>query len=246
MPPVVLIGGLAALVLTVGCHRPPAQGSVPTRPGPVAKTMPPAQRKAVPSLAGQGAQPATAPARADAFPRPGPNYPVREWVRNPLPAASEADAEEDVVRAAADTIARRLAELDPPVDYRPSEYEVRDRHLRKTSRTVRALSPDERAELARHGIETDRIYVEYEVIVTADQVRELRMRSRVGVAIVGCLLVAGVLATTYALLRFWGRPPAGRLATVLSLTVVVLAAGAVVAWRWLDLASAIGRWGLLP
>lgn len=246
MPPVVLIGGLAALVLAAGCHRPPARGSVPIRPGPVAKTTTPALSKTAPSPAGQGTKPASAPARADVLSRPGPNYPVREWVRNPLPASSEADAEEDVVRAAADTIARRLAELDPPVYYRPSEYEVRDRHLRKTSRTVRPLSPDEQAEFARHGIETDRVYVEYEVIVTADQVRELRMRSRVGSALVGFLVIAGVLATTYILLRLRGRPRVGRLGTVLSLIVIVLTAAAVVAWRWLDLASAIGRWSLMP
>src|SRR5438309_1884340 len=84
---------------------------------------------------------------------------------------AEAEAEDDALAQARDLVEQKLAALDPPVRHRPSAGEVRAEFVRKDSRTVRAPDADERAAFAQYGVSGNLVYVEYDVEVTADQVR---------------------------------------------------------------------------
>jgi hypothetical protein len=105
---------------------------------------------------------------------------IKEHVASSLPYTTAAEAEEDALVVAQDTIERRLAELDPPVKYRPSVNELKDEFLLQNSRTVRAPNPEQLAELEAHGLSTNRVYVEYDIEVSARKVRELRTLDRLG------------------------------------------------------------------
>lgn len=130
-------------------------------------------------------------------PRPGSPVLIRERVVSALPHPTAAEAEEDALAHAREVIEKRLAELDPPLRYLPSMGEVRSEFVRTDSRSERPLNPEERAALASYGDRTPRVYVEYDVEVTADQVRELRAQGR----ITGALRVL-VALTTVALAGF--------------------------------------------
>jgi hypothetical protein len=173
--------GLVALAVATGTGMTVTQAAAGDRtpPPPAPKAAPPATRTAAPR---------------SAF-RPGSAVVIKERVRSSMPYPNEADADEDALAVAADVIERKLAELDPPVSYRPTPNEVRNEFLRRDARSVRGLSDAERAELEKHKVDTNRVYVEHEVEVTADQVRELRTRDRVSdtLRVLG-VLTAGFLA----------------------------------------------------
>jgi len=156
-------------------------------PGVGPAPAPPASGQAAPQAA-----PPKAPPQPKANPRPGSPPVIKERVVSSLPYATEAEAEEDAVNAACDLVARRFAELDPPVrGYRPSANELKNEFMRRETRTARPPDADERERFAKNGITGNLVYVEFDVEVTADQVRELRTRGRLGDA----LRVFGAVAT---------------------------------------------------
>jgi hypothetical protein len=134
-------------------------------------------------------------------PRPGSPVLIRERVCSSLPYPTAKEAEEDALAHAREVIDQKLRELDPPVHYLPSAGEVWTEFVRTESRTVRGLSPEEKAALDGYGDHTPRVYVEYDVEITADQVRELRAQSRVAVGLRVLIALTGVALAGYLFLR---------------------------------------------
>src|SRR5579872_1296274 len=75
-------------------------------------------------------------------PRPGSPAIIRERVVSSIPYPTDPEAEDDVLNVAQNTIEQRLAELDPPVKYRPSLNEVKSEFIRKDSRSTRHLTEE--------------------------------------------------------------------------------------------------------
>jgi hypothetical protein len=171
---------------------------------------------------------------------------VRELVWNQLPGATEAEAEADAIAVAQDVIEKRLAELDPPVTYRPTANEVKNEFIRRDSRTppntklgeIRGDENDPRAqraaalralyakEFGHSPEEAARLYyVEFQVEVTVDQVRELRTRDRLADAlrILGLVSAAAVAGYSFLRLDQWTR---GHLTRWLAIAAAALAGGA--------------------
>lgn len=165
--------------------------------------------------------------------RPGsPPLAVREHVVSALPHATAAEADADAMERACEVVEKRLAELDPPVRHKVSVNEVRTEFLRQDSRAVRppnADDPQEREVLALDDKDGPRmVYVEFDVEVTADQVRELRAQERVGAAVRVLGVLTAVALTGFLFLRLdeWTR---GYLTSWLALGAVALAGGAAAA-----------------
>jgi hypothetical protein len=118
---------------------------------------------------------------------------IRERVVSSIPYPTEAEAEEDVLALARDLVEKRLATLDPPLKHKPTLGEVRTEFLRHDTRVVRQADAAQKEALAQNG--SDFVYVEYDLEVTAEQVRELRSQDRVytGLRVTG-VLVAIALA----------------------------------------------------
>jgi hypothetical protein len=169
------------------------------------------------------------PPAPTAPPRPGiSSLVVREHVVSVLPYATEAEAEEDALAAACEVVERKLAELDPPVRHKVSPNEVRNEFLRKDSRSVRPLDAEREKAFARAGIDGPLVYVEYDVEVTSDQVRELRTQERVGAGLRFLGILTAVALAGFLFLRAdeWTR---GYLTSWLALGAVALAGGAAAA-----------------
>ncbi|HVL12879.1 MAG TPA: hypothetical protein VM529_09950 [Gemmata sp.] len=172
-----------------------------------------------------------------------PRSPVREVVSNQLPTTNQSDAENDLYAAAQDVIERRLAELDPPVRYRPTTNEVKNEFLRRDTRYAEELGKvsGDAARSARASAirevaealdlppgETEKLqYVECYVEVTADQVRGLRTRERLedGLKMLGLVTAAAVAGLMFLRLDQWTR---GHLTRVLAIAAVTLAVAAAV------------------
>lgn len=154
---------------------------------------------------------------------------VRERVAAELPATTEAEAEEATVAAAADRLAEAFAKLDPPLDYRPSPAAVKADYLRKDSRHVRPPTEAEKAALAKLGYAADRVYVEYTMEASAEQVRAIRGRERLAGALKLFGLVAVAAAVGFGFLRLdeWSQ---GYLTSWLAFIAAALAGGTVVAF----------------
>ena len=136
---------------------------------------------------------------------------------------NEAEAEADAIRRVRPR-STALAELRPPVKYRPSPNEMKVEFLRRDSRTVRQPSAAERDEFAKQGISGNLVYVEYDVEVTPEQVRHLRTRDRVGDA---ARIFVGLTAVALAMFLFlraddWTK---GYLTRWLAAGAVLLAGG---------------------
>jgi hypothetical protein len=112
-------------------------------------------------------------------PRPGSPAIIKERIVGVVPFPTEAEAEEDLLNSACDVIERRLAELDPPVKYRPSPNEVKNEFARRDTRTFRQPDAAQREEYARNGVGANLVYAECDIEVTAEQIRDLRTRDRV-------------------------------------------------------------------
>jgi hypothetical protein len=126
-------------------------------------------------------------------------------------------------------VKEKLAALDPPVRYEPSPGEVRAEFLRADSRQVRPLSAAEKEAFAPYESRTDSmVYVEYDVEVTADQVRELRAQDRVSAAlrVVGALFAVALGGFLFLRADEWTR---GHLTRWLALGAVTAAGGAAAA-----------------
>lgn len=198
---------------------PPAAPNTPAVPAVPVMPVPPALVPA-PEVAAKG--PPAPAARA------GPPAVVRERVVSVYPYGTEAEAEDDALTQACDLIEQKLAALDPPVRHRPSVGEVRAEFVRKDSRTVRTPDADARASFAQYGISGNLVYVEYDIEVTADQVRELRAQDRVsgGLRVLGVLTAVALAGFLFLRADDWTR---GYLTSWLALGAVALAAGAAVA-----------------
>jgi hypothetical protein len=122
--------------------------------------------------------------------RPSSPAVIKERVTSEIPFPTEAEAEENALLQAQKRVTQALGQLDPPVRYEPSLAVVKNEFVRKDSRAVRRPTPAEQELLKSSGYHSDRVYVEYEVEVTADQVRELRTQDRVS----GALRILGGLA----------------------------------------------------
>ncbi|MCI0701572.1 MAG: hypothetical protein L0241_10860 [Planctomycetia bacterium] len=161
-------------------------------------------------------------------PRPGSPPVIRERVVSTMPYLTEKEADDDALAQACDTVERKLAQLDPPVRYKPSVAEVQTEFIRKDSRTVRPPDDEEKATFVSYGLPGNLVYVEYDVEVTADQVRELRAQERVSASL---RILGGLLAVVLAGFLFlradeWTK---GYLTSWLALGAIALAGGATVA-----------------
>lgn len=162
-------------------------------------------------------------------PRPGvAPLVVRERVVSAIPFAKEAEAEESAVAVACEVVERKLADLDPPVQHKVSPNEVRNEFLRLDSRTTRGPSPEEEKVLGENNITGPHIYIEYDVEVTADQVRALRAQERVGAGLRFLGILTAVVLAGFLFLRA-DECTRGYLTSWLALGAVALAGGAVAA-----------------
>jgi hypothetical protein len=195
----------------------------PAPPEPKAPPTPPA-----PKAESQVAKGRPAPKLA---PRPGSPVVIDERVVSSVPYPTEAEAKKDALALACEVVERRLAALDPPVRYRPSVAEVEAEFLPKDSHTVRPPNEKEQKLLDESGVVKPgekRVYVEFDVEVTADQIRELRSQERVSA---GLRLLGGVLAVALVGFLFlradeWTK---GYLTSWLAVGAVALAGGAAAA-----------------
>jgi hypothetical protein len=160
--------------------------------------------------------------------RPGPPTVIRERVKSAIPYATEAEAEEDALTQARDLVEQKLAALDPPVRYKPSIGEVRAEFVRKDSRTVSQPPQEEKKTFAQETGLTNLNYVEFDVEVTADQVRELRAQERVstGLRVLGVLMAIALAGFLFLRADEWTK---GYLTHWLALGAVGLAGGAAAA-----------------
>lgn len=192
--------------------RPPTPPPMPTIPP--APALPPAPVVfAAPRM--------TTPAR--------PNSPavIREHVTSSV-STSEVEADADALAQVRDTIERKLAELDPPVRYRPSPAEVKAEFVRKDSRTVGAPDAERQKLFAKEGFVGTLVLVSYDVEITAEQVRELRAQERAGAGMRVLGMLAAIALAGFLFLRAdeWTK---GYLTSWLAIAAVVLAGGAAAA-----------------
>ncbi|HYH68484.1 MAG TPA: hypothetical protein VD866_27575 [Urbifossiella sp.] len=162
-------------------------------------------------------------------PPPSGSVLVRERVACEVPMKTEAEAEEATIQTAADRLQDDFMKLDPPLDYRPSPAAVKADFLRRDSRLVRPPTEGEKTALARAGYAPDRVYVEYTLEATAEQVREIRGRERVGGSLKLFGLLAAAAAVGFVFLRVdaWSQ---GYLTSWLAFIAAALAGGAVAAY----------------
>ena len=167
----------------------------------------------------------TAPKTA---PRAGPSELFRARVKSAIPYATEADAEEDALTQARDLVEKKLAALDPPVRYKPSLTDIKAEFVRQDSRTVRPLSAEDKEAFAVYEMNGNYVFVEYDVEMTSDQVRELRAQERASAAmrIMGMLVAVALAGFLFLRADEWTR---GYLTSWLALGAVGLAGGAAAA-----------------
>lgn len=157
-------------------------------------------------------------------PRPGSTPLIRERVVSTVPYPTEAEADADALAQACDLIARKLAEQDPPVHYKPSIGEAKADFIRKDSRTVRAPDAEEKKIFAENNISENVVYVEYDVEVSAEQIRELRSQDRVsfGLRVLGALFAVALSGFLFLRADEWTK---GYLTRWLALGAVTVAGG---------------------
>lgn len=160
--------------------------------------------------------------------RPAYTAVITARVSSSIPYATEAEAEQDALANARTTIIRELAELDPPVHYTPTLNEVRNEFIRKDSRSVKVPTEAEREEFKKNGVDANRVYVEYDLQVTSDQVREMRTRDRVAITLRVMFGAAFAALAVFVFLRLdeWTK---GYLTRWLACAAVVLVGGTVAA-----------------
>lgn len=96
----------------------------------------------------------------------------------------------DAIEQARELIVKQLERLDPPVTRRPSFEAVRAKYVVPNSAVTVQPPDDLKAEWAKAKLETNRVWVQVDVEVSAEQVRQLRGEERmIAVArIVGVLV----------------------------------------------------------
>jgi hypothetical protein len=194
-----------------GARGPIAQADKPGPTAPISTTVPP-----TPPI------PPVPPLKPALRPVPAPV--IRERIATEAPFPTETQADEEALRVAQERVKARLAELDPPVRYTPSLTVVKNEYIRKDSRVVRRPGPREQASLKEAGYGEDQVYVEYDVEVTAEQVRELRAQERLGgtLRIFGGLAAVALAGFLFLRLDEWTK---GYLTSWLACTAAALAGG---------------------
>lgn len=177
--------------------------------------------------------PPRAPIAPSVSPRPTPTVRpldepvIRERVSSELPHPTEADADRDAVEQAGRRLTEKLAELDPPVRFYPSPTEIKA-FIRKGSRSVRPLTEEQKETYTEAGLKDNvldkMVFVDYEVVVSSEQVRELRSRERV---VFGIKALAGIAFAALAGFLFlradeWTK---GYLTSWLAVAAFALASG---------------------
>jgi hypothetical protein len=152
---------------------------------------------------------------------------IRERIVTEIPYPSEAEADDRTLDRAAEVLSQRLQQLDPPIEYLPSRAVVRNEYAVPSSRAVRRPPENEANALASYDGK-DRVYVEYTVEMTADQIRELRTRDRVGDAfrVIGIMSAVSLAGFLFLRLDDWTK---GYLTSWLVFVAVALAGGVVAA-----------------
>ena len=153
---------------------------------------------------------------------------IRERVVSAIPYPTEAEAEDRALKDAQERIEQKLRELDPPVDYRPSLAVVKNEYVRKDSRVARPPTETEKELIRAAGYAPDRVYVEYTVELTAEQVRALRTRDRVTDGLRGLGVITAVALAGFLFLRLdeWTK---GYLTSWLAVGAAALGGGVVAA-----------------
>ena len=194
------------------------------RQGSSAAANPPQKPTLTIALPTTASIPSPAPAQPKHDPL-GSAYVLREWVHSEVPYPTEAEADEDALNRARARVIQELAELELPARIAPTIAQVKSDFIRPGSRHTREPSPAQRKELDANGYSGNRIYVEYEVQMTGEQVRELRSVDRSW----ACLRIVGgfsaVALAVFGFLRIDERTK-GYLTSWLALIAMGLAGGA--------------------
>ncbi|HEX4608424.1 MAG TPA: hypothetical protein VH092_09480, partial [Urbifossiella sp.] len=100
---------------------------------------------------------------------------------------------------------------------------------RRDSRLVRGPTEAEKASLARVGYAPDRVFVEYTLEATAEQVREIRGRERMAgtLKLFGLLAAAAAIGFVFLRVDAWSQ---GYLTSWLAFIAAALAGGALAAY----------------
>ncbi len=222
-----IVAGVAILVLAgSGCDpKRPATRTASAKSGSQKKQDEARTKLAVKLSPPKAVPPAPAPTRNPY--RTDTNVVISERVTSSIPHQTEAEADNDVFAIAADLLEQKLLELDPPIVFRPTPNEVRNEFVRYNSRTVFPPDEDKRLELEAFGIDANRVYVAYQVEVSAEQIRDLRTGERVtqGLRMIGGLTAAAIAG--FLFLRLDERTK-GYLTRWLAVGAVTLAAGAAI------------------
>ena len=190
---------------------------------PITPAAPPTLPKPTPP-----SRPVIAQRQAASTARPSGAVVIRERVVSDIPYPTEAEAEKATLEQAGEQISQKLRELDPPIEYRPSAAVVKNDYLRADTRVVRSPTEREKELIISSGYHPDRMYVEYTVEITADQIRELRIQERVGSALrlFGAVMAIALAGFLFLRLDEWSK---GYLTSWLAVIAVALVGGAGIA-----------------
>lgn len=205
-----VLGGATAGQREIAAHRQAEDAipqAAPTVPVNVVVDAPPAAVAVVPEPSG----------------KPKPAIRIRSRSENVYPSKEKALA--DALVGARIKLAEQLANLDPPIHTRPTIDQIRAEYLRPESVTEIPASADLKKDLAANNLDPNSVFVEVEVEVTDDQVRQLRSVGRLektGVVAAGAFVLALGL---FGFLRLdaWTK---GYLTTVIGIGVAAAVAGA--------------------
>lgn len=173
-------------------------------------------------------------------PRPGPPVLIRERVINRVPRPTVDEAEEDALTVAAELLAQRFADMDPPLEHHPTREEVRQEYMRRDSREVipfrqRLRQNDPRTQqllpilkfIASPAELEQLVDVEFDVEVTSEQIRHLRSQQRlefiVPLMLMLMLILSGVSLGLF--LEEWSKGYFSLWVVVVLLALLALAAG---------------------
>jgi hypothetical protein len=144
---------------------------------------------------------------------------IKFRVRSEAPHASKEKALADALAVARFQLAEKLITLDPPVRALPTVEQVRAEYIRPESVVEVQPKPEDKAEWKARGLDENRVWVDVDVEVSDDQVRQLRSVGRLEktavVSAVAFVLVLGLFG--FLRLDAWTK---GYLTTVIGVGVV--------------------------
>lgn len=164
-------------------------------------------------------EPAAVAAASPAPESSGRHQPAIKFrVRSSAPQPSKEKALNDALAVARLRLAEKLITLDPPVRALPTIEQMRAEYIRPESVVEIQPKPEEKAEFAARGVDTSMVWVDVDVEVSDDQVRQLRSVGRLektGLFAAGAfVLVLGLFA--FLRLDGWTK---GYLTTVIGIGV---------------------------